>query len=91
MNIICCRAKVSAGCFDGQPTARQFFGDDLPQDEDGTYQPSEVDAERGDPAKGTIVCDPCYIALMPLTPSGKGLNSELPEAIEAARARRVGS
>ena len=73
-HVIRCRAQVVIACLDGQPTSRQFFGDDLPMDEDGTF-----DGE-------TLVCDPCYVALMPLTPSGKGLHHELDAAIERARA-----
>jgi hypothetical protein len=29
----------------------------------------------------SIVCDACYLELLPFTPSGSGLNEELPEAI----------
>jgi len=75
-----CRAQVADGCLDGEPTSRQF-GDpdeDLPMSEDGTW---EVDD-----GVETIVCDPCYVALMPLTPSGAGLRDELPAAIAKAKA-----
>jgi hypothetical protein len=69
---ISCRAQVVPECYHGAPTRKQF-AEDLPQSEDGTYDGS------------TIVCDPCYIALMPLTPSGRGQHHELPAAIEKAR------
>lgn len=70
---IACRARVGAGCYDGRPTAVQF-GDDLPLDSDGTYDGS------------TIVCDACYVLLIPRTPSGQGLHHELDAAIAAMRA-----
>lgn len=71
-NQIVCRARVSADCYHGKPTRTQFNAD-LPLAEDGTYD------------GGSIVCDACYVRLMPLTPSGRGLNSELNVAIEEAR------
>lgn len=77
-HIIRCRAKVDPACYNGKPTSTQFFGEDEPMTEDGTYL---TDSEGG-----SIVCDPCYIKLMPLTPSGRALNNELPAAIAAARA-----
>lgn len=70
---VVCRAQTHSRCLDGQPT-RHAFGEDLPLAEDGTF-----DGE-------SIVCDPCYIGLMPLTPSGNGLLAELPAAIAAVRA-----
>lgn len=72
MTAIVCRARVSAACLHEQPTAGQF-GEDGPLSEDGTFDGT------------SIVCDPCYIALMPLTPSGQALNHELPDAISQAR------
>lgn len=48
--VIVCRAQVDPDCYHGSPTARQF-DEDLPMDEDGTYDGS------------SIVCDACYIAL----------------------------
>jgi len=71
-HIISCRARVASSCLDGQPTRKQF-GDNLPMAEDGTYDGA------------SIVCDACYIALMPLTPSGRGLNHELGAAIAVAK------
>lgn len=73
-HLIACRARVVAGCYDGTPTRRQF-GDDLPMDEDGTYDGS------------TIVCDACYVYLVPRTPSGQGLHHELTAAIAAVHAQ----
>ena len=72
---ITCRAKVTDGCLDGKATVHQF-GEDIDQDEDGTF------------LDGTIICDYCYMRLMPLTASGRGLHHELPDAIERARAQR---
>lgn len=74
MNIINCRAQVHPDCLDGKPSATQFFGEDLTLDEDGTYRSFD----------NSIVCDPCYIHIMPLTPSGQGLMGELDAAISRA-------
>lgn len=88
-NVIVCRARVTPSCYDGQPTASQFFGQDLPLTEDGTYAWGPVEQDDGQQlVTGSIVCDPCYLFLMPRTPSGKGLNSELPPVIEAVRRRQ---
>lgn len=76
MNRIRCRAQISERCLDGHPTRMQF-GDDLPMAEDGTYDGQ------------SIVCDACYVQLMPLTPSGAALNDELPAAIAQAQASGV--
>lgn len=73
---ITCRARISGGCFHGDSTVEQF-GENLPMSEDGTFVP--------DNGGGTIVCDACYIRLMPLTPSGMGLNEELDGAIDQFR------
>lgn len=78
-----CRARVSERCLHDQPTAKAF-GEDLPLSEDGTFAPpTREEAQQGLP--GTIICDPCYITLMPHTPSGKGLHHELDEAIAKVR------
>jgi hypothetical protein len=69
---IACRARLVDGCYHGTPTRRQFDAN-LPMDEDNTW-----DGE-------TIVCDPCYIAIMPFTRSGQALAEEIPEAIETYR------
>lgn len=80
MNMITCRAQITAKCLDGKPTAAQFFGDDLPMTEDGTF------LAAGPPGTmDSIICDPCYVKLMPLTPSGRGLHHELTAAIDFAR------
>lgn len=81
-HIIHCRALVSEACYDGSPTARQFFGQDLHQREDGTYQAPHAVL----PDEGTIICDACYVELMPYTASGRALTHELPAAIAAYRA-----
>lgn len=68
-----CRAQLGdVGCVHGKPTRFQF-GDDEPLSEDATYD--------GD----TIVCDPCYSALMPFTISGRALHEEIPAAIDNYR------
>lgn len=78
MHTIKCRAKLSNICLDGQPTTKQFEGQDLPLSEDGTFD--------GD----TIVCDPCFIVIMPYSPSGRALRPEIEEAIDQARYIRRG-
>jgi transcriptional regulator with XRE-family HTH domain len=72
--IISCRAKVSSECLDGL-SGKGIYEDGDPA-EDGTW----------DWRTNSVVCTPCYIELMPLTPSGQGLTRELPDAI--ARHRR---
>ncbi len=72
-HVVSCRARTSSSCLHLQPTLHAF-GEDLPLNEDRTFDGT------------SIVCDPCYVALMPLTPSRIGLIDELPAAI--ARARR---
>jgi hypothetical protein len=87
--MIVCRAKVMPGCWDGEPTSHQFFGQDLPMSEDGTFITGPVEQDDGQlVVMESIVCDPCYMYLMPRTPSGKALNHELPAAIEAIRLRQ---
>jgi hypothetical protein len=75
---ITCRAQISKSCYQGKPSAFQF-GEDLPLTEDGTFEVWD-----GVP---TIVCDACYVALMPLTPSGSALTHEINPAIQEWRAR----
>lgn len=76
--IIRCRAKINPDCYDGKPSLRQF-GYDAPLQEDGTFW------------QETIICDPCYIHLMPYTPSGRGLREELKgESLDAAIAAAKG-
>lgn len=73
MAVIKCRAKLSPRCLDGEASGAQFGGENLPLHEDGTF-----DGE-------TIVCDPCYVILVPMSPSGAGLKHELDETIDIAR------
>lgn len=73
MSLIKCRAKVSPNCLNGRPASTE-----APPHEDGTY----------DGMTETIVCDACYVAVMPFTPSGMGLTAELPAAIAKARAAK---
>jgi len=72
-----CRARVVDNCKHGRDerSVGASFGDpDYRMQYDGTW-----DGE-------SIVCDPCYVELMPHTPSGQALNEELPEAIARVRA-----
>lgn len=70
---ITCRAKLVGACLHGKDTYQQFGEPDRPMSDDGTF-----DGE-------SIVCDPCYIALMPYTPSGRALTHEVELGITHAR------
>jgi hypothetical protein len=77
-----CRAKLGADCFDGSPMSRQMPGDAPQTPED----PALMMAEDGTYDGESIVCDPCYVKLCPLTQSGAALHDEIPEAIDLYRA-----
>ncbi len=81
VNTIRCRAKIAGGCADGDTTT-MAWGEDLSIMEDGTF----VSDGNG----GTVICDACYIRLMPLTPSGRGLNHELASALAKFRENTAG-
>jgi hypothetical protein len=74
-----CRAKLGdVECMDGQ--LMTFVNEDneleaIEPSDDGTYESES----------GTIVCDACYVALMPFTLSQRALNEELDEAIGVYR------
>lgn len=70
-----CRARLDNQCYDGSSMSRQMPGEDSPvqMSEDGTF-----DGE-------SIVCDACYLQLMPLTRSGAATNDEIPGAISLYR------
>lgn len=76
--VIRCRATLVPACYDGEPSGP-------------VYDDDEEDGVTGMAGDGTwdgqsVICDPCYIALEPFTPSGRCLTSELrPETIEIAR------
>lgn len=72
--MILCRAQLEDDCYDGSPASRQFGEEGVGMEEDGTY------LAEGNYAN-TIICDACYVRLMPLTPSGAGLTHELHPAI----------
>lgn len=67
---IVCRARLGDGCLHGQLMSK-MLGEPGPMSEDGTYDGASV------------VCDSCYVRLIPRTPSGKGLHHELDAAIAA--------
>jgi hypothetical protein len=76
--IIRCRAKLpDADCYDGSPMTRQMPVE--PDEDDPTM------AEDGTFDGRSIVCDACYVRLMPFTRSGQALHDELPEAIATYR------
>jgi len=76
---IVCRAKLEDDCYDGSYMSRQLqpdpsdSGDDSLMSEDGTYDGR------------SIVCDRCYIRILPLTISGAALYDEIDEAIDTYR------
>jgi hypothetical protein len=61
-----CRAKVSASCYHDRPETGVYPDG---ADDDGTWRESD----------GTVVCDPCYIAL------GQPRRDELEAAVAAAQ------
>jgi hypothetical protein len=77
---ITCRARVAPNCLNGQPTSRQF-GADIPMSNDNTYEDHTQ----------SIVCDPCYVMIVPMTPSGKGLLYELEPVINDLRRMEQGN
>lgn len=70
---IICRANCSDDCLHGKPV-----DPDEPMAADGTY----------DPATNSIVCNSCYVAIMPFTPSGKALSHEIDTAVGTLRINR---
>ena len=65
-----CRANLAWEC----PLV--FLAGDHPDPtDDGTFEW----------ASNTLVCDPCYTALMEITPSGRGVDYELDEAAAILR------
>lgn len=71
-HLIRCRARLVPECYEGTSTRRQF-DEDGPMTLDNTW-----DGE-------TIVCDPCYLAILPFSKSGQALTGEIPHAIDAYR------
>jgi hypothetical protein len=62
-----CRAQLGdVDCLHGRPEDPE-----TPMCEDGTY----------DIRTGSVVCDSCYLAIMPFTRSGQALTDEIDEAI----------
>jgi hypothetical protein len=67
ITLIKCRANIYPGCLHGKPASEHE-----PPAGDGTY----------DPSTDTIVCNNCYAAIMPFSPSGAALTHEIGAAIE---------
>lgn len=72
--LIRCRARTTPDCLHST-----FDHPENPWQDDGTY----------DRPTNTIVCDACYTALLPYTPSRRGLFHELPDAIATVRRLRL--
>ena len=67
-----CRAQVAPDCLNGRPIEECGYEKPLYELEDGTYESVSM----------SVVCNPCYVDLMPLTPSGQALLHELDTAIK---------
>lgn len=67
---VACRAQVSETCDNGKDE-RIVYGPDETQQDDGTWD------------GGTVVCDPCYVLLMPYSASGQLLEHEIRSTIRA--------
>lgn len=72
MAMVICRARLSHNC-------------DHAKNEDAVYPPDSPMASDGTWDGRTVICTPCYVRLLPYTPSGQGLLEELPQAIAAYR------
>lgn len=57
-----------------------------PTCKDGVCLPDWEIKDDGTFKVGTIVCDSCYIAIMPFTPSGRALHGEIDTAIDTVQA-----
>lgn len=69
---VVCRAHLTSKCHQGRLYSHPgSHVDGSGMAVDGTYK------------NGSIVCDDCYVRLMPYSPSGKGLLNELDDAIVA--------
>lgn len=99
MSVIVCRAKVDDECYDGQPLkveepeeveedhehefdaagdCKHCDAHQIQMSEDGTYL-----VKAGNES---MVCDACYLMLMPFTKSGHGLWDEIEQAIDHVQA-----
>ena len=64
-----CRAQLEDDCYDGSPMSRQL-GHEEGEAEPFSCLMAEDNTYRTDgPYAHTIVCDACYVRLIPLTPS----------------------
>lgn len=78
---IVCRARIDPSCYHGRTI--QEVGLEEAMDtwrEDGTYD--QADAGPGGLVE-SIVCDACYVELMPYSASRQLLRAEIPDAIRA--------
>ena len=75
---VSCRAKLDdQPCYHGRPVSEAYPDEPIVMNRqvDGTY----------DERDGTVVCDPCYLALFSFTRSGAGGLEELDGAIDHYR------
>lgn len=75
MTLIRCRARIADACLNGRDEL--IVSKDFKMQDDGTWDGQ------------SIVCDPCYAALMPHTASGKALQEEIPAAIAKLREEKI--
>lgn len=78
-----CRARVDPDCYHGRTIEEVDLVEamDTWRDE-GTYE--LADSGPGDLVE-SVVCDPCYVRLMPYSPSRRLLTAEIPDALRAYR------
>lgn len=77
-----CRARISPDCEHGAERPNWQH--------DGTYRVTrERDAVT--PFRDSIICNACYVYLMPFTPSGHALLHELDDAVASVRKRQKAS
>lgn len=89
-DLIVCRARVDADCMHGRDGRRSELneameGEDDDWRDDGTYRVGLIDPTDLTSVGESIVCDACYVALMPYSATRQLLNAEIPGAIRAYR------
>lgn len=76
MSIVVCRARIVQSCLHGRP-------------EEAVYPESKTQSEDGTWNGRSVICNSCYVALLPYTPDGMGLLADLPRAIQLYKDARL--